>query len=232
MTGAYTKTLLGSGLVLLLAAGMEPQAAAPGASSAPAQAPATTPAQTSEQKPAPVYESATVLKSITRLVVVDVVATDKDGAVTDLKGDDFTVLEDGKEQKIRVFNFQQPHALPAGSVAVALPKLPENVYSNAARYNASSALNVLLLDALNTNLPHQAYVRDQMIRYLEKMPEGQPVAVYALSTKLTLLQDFTDDPAVLKKVAKELKMKASPLQDIPRAERTRSFCPRVLPTQG
>jgi hypothetical protein len=71
-----------------------------------------------------------------------------------------------------------------------------------------------------------------MIRYLEKMPEGQPVAVYALSTKLTLLQDFTDDPAVLKKVAKELKMKASPLQDIPRAERTRSFCPRVLPTQG
>jgi hypothetical protein len=68
---------------------------------------------------------------------------------------------------------------------------------------------------LNTNLPHQAYVRDQMIRYLEKMPEGQPVAVYALSTKLTLLQDFTDDPAVLKKVAKELKMKASPLQDNP-----------------
>ncbi len=86
---------------------------------------------------------------------------------------------------------------------MALPKLPENVYSNAARYNASSALNVVLLDALNTNLPHQAYVRDQMIRYLEKMPEGQPVAVYALSTKLTLLQDFTDDPAVLKKVAKD-----------------------------
>ena len=41
-----------------------------------------------------------------------------------------------------------------------------------------------------------------MIRYLEKMPEGQPVAIYMLSTKLTLLQDFTDDPAVLKKVAK------------------------------
>jgi len=213
MADIYKKTLLGCVMILVLAAGMEPQAAAPGASSGPAQAP--TPAQTSEQKPTQVYESATVLKSITRLVVVDVVATDKDGAVTDLKSDDFAVFEDGKEQKIRVFNFQQPHALPAGSVAVSLPKLPENVYSNAARYNASSALNVVLLDALNTNLPHQAYVRDQMIRYLEKMPEGQPVAVYALSTKLTLLQDFTDDPAVLKKVAKELKMKASPLQDNP-----------------
>lgn len=215
MANVYKKTLLGCVMMLVLAAGMEPQAAAPGASSTPAQAPAATAAQTSEQKPGPIYESATVLKSITRLVVVDVVATDKDGAVIDLKGDDFTVLEDGKEQKIRVFNFQQPHALPAGSAAVALPKLPDNVYSNAARYNASSALNVVLLDALNTNLPHQAYVRDQMIRYLEKMPEGQPVAVYALSTKLTLLQDFTDDPAVLKKVAKALKTKVSPLQDNP-----------------
>ena len=54
-----------------------------------------------------------------------------------------------------------------------------------------------------------------MIRYLEKMPEGQPVAVYMLSTKLTLLQDFTDDPAVLKKVAKEIKTSVSPLQDNP-----------------
>src|SRR6476646_8190157 len=211
MADIYKKSLLGCVMILVLAAGMEPQAAAPGASSGPAKAPTT--AQTPEQKPAPVYESATVLKSITRLVVVDVVATDKNGAVTDLKSDDCAVLEDGKEQKIRVFNFQQPHALPAGSVAVALPKLPENVYSNAARYNASSALNVVLLDALNTNLPHQAYVRDQMIRYLEQMPEGQPVAVYALSTKLTLLQDFTDDPAVLKKVAKGIKNNMSPLLD-------------------
>jgi VWFA-related protein len=54
-----------------------------------------------------------------------------------------------------------------------------------------------------------------MIRYLEKMPEGQPVAVYTLGTKLTLLQDFTNDPAVLKAVVKELKMKVSPLQDNP-----------------
>jgi VWFA-related protein len=184
------------------------------AASAPAD-PAQAQNKDKDQKPAPVYESATVLKSITRLVVVDVVATDKEGAVTDLKQDDFTILEDGKEQKIRVFNFQQPHPAPRGTAVVAASKPPENVYSNVARFNASSALNILLMDALNTNLPHQAYVRDQMIRYLEKMPEGQPVAVYTLSTKLTLLQDFTDDPAVLKKVAKDIKTGVSPLLDNP-----------------
>jgi VWFA-related protein len=232
MENVYKKTLLSCVMILVLAAGMEPQAAEPGASSTAAQAPATATAQSSEQKPAPVYESATVLKSITRLVVVDVVATDKNGAVIDLKQDDFNVLEDGKEQKIRVFNFQQPHALPAGSVAVALPKLPENVYSNAARYNASSSLNILLLDALNTNLPHQAFVRDEMIRYLEKMPEGQPVAVYMLSTRLTLLHDFTDDPAVLKKVAKEIKRGTSPLQDNPTGGPDMELLPAGLADSG
>ncbi|HEY1528807.1 MAG TPA: VWA domain-containing protein [Candidatus Angelobacter sp.] len=232
MVRAKNRTLLGCVLMLMLVAGMKPQTpAGPGeAPKAPTQA--AFPAPVTDQKPVPVYESATVLKSITRLVVVDVVATDKNGAVTDLKGDDFTVLEDGKEQKVRVFNFQQPHTLPAGGPALALPKLPENVYSNAARYSASSALNVLLLDGLNTNLPHQAYVRDQMIRYLEKMPEGQPVAVYTLSSKLTLLQDFTTDPAVLKKVAKDLKAHISPLLDNPAGGPETELLPAGLADSG
>jgi VWFA-related protein len=239
MTGVYTKTLLGSGLVLLLAAGMKPQTSTPASSSSqPTQAastpavPAQTPVREKEQKPAPVYESATVLKSITRLVVVDVVATDKEGAVADLKQDDFTVLEDGKEQKIRVFNFQQPHANAPGAAAVAASKPPENVYSNVARFSASSALNILLLDALNTNLPHQAYVRDQMIRYLQKMPESQPVAVYMLSTKLTLLQDFTDDPEALRKVAKEIKSNMSPLLDNPAGGPDAELLPAGLADSG
>jgi VWFA-related protein len=224
MAGTYSKSLLGCFLILVFVSGMNPQTPAPGTSKDEAQAaPQSSTSvqaqnvqgQEKQQKPALVYESATVLKSITRLVVVDVVATGKDGAVTDLQRDDFTVLEDGKEQKVRVFSFQQPRVNTSGGAPIAPPKLPENVYSNVARYNTSSALNVVLLDALNTNLPNQAYVRDQMIRYLEKMPEGQPVAVYTLGAKLTLLQDFTNDPAVLKAVVKELKMKVSPLQDNP-----------------
>src|SRR5258708_38844268 len=81
--------------------------------------------------------------------------------------------------------------------------------------NVNHALNVVLLDALNTTLPHQAYVRYEMLKYLEKMPEGQPVAVYMLGTKLSLLQDFTSDPAVLKSVVKKLNGKASPVLDNP-----------------
>ena len=235
MTGAFTRTLWGCSLIVLLAAGMKPQTSTSATGDQPTQsapAAAKASAQETEQKPAPVYESATVLKSITRLVVVDVVATEKDGAVTDLKQDDFSILEDGKEQKIRVFNFQQPHANASGSAVVVASKRPENVYSNAARFSASSSLNILLLDALNTNLPHQAYVRDQMIRYLQKMPEGQPVAVYMLSTKLKLLQDFTDDPEVLKKVAREIKNNVSPLLDNPAGGPDAELLPAGLADSG
>ena len=203
-------------LTLILAAGMRPQtSASSGASQAPETGARHDDQAPAQQKSAPIYESATVLKSITRLVVVDVVATDKKGAVADLKRDDLTVLEDGVEQKVRVFNFQQPPANGRTIVAAAPSGAPENLYSNAARFRASSSLNILLLDALNTNLPHQAYVRDQMIRYLEKMPEGQPVAVYTLGTTLKLLQDFTDDPALLKKAARDFKTQSSPLLDNP-----------------
>src|ERR1041385_8704727 len=241
MTSAYSKTLMGCVLLFLLGAGMKPQTSTPAASdqsaqtapaTAAAQAPAQAPEKDKQQKPTPVYESATVLKSITRLVVVDVVATDRDGAVTDLKQDDFTILEDGQEQKIRVFNFQQPHPNPSGSAVLTASKPPENVYSNAAHFSANSALNVLLLDALNTNLPHQAYVLDQMIRYLQKMPQGQPIAVYMLSTKLTLLQDFTDDPEALKKVAKEIKSSVSPLLDNASDRKSTRLLPAGLADSG
>jgi VWFA-related protein len=153
-----------------------------------------------------VYESASVLKAITRLVVVDVVVSDKHGnAVTDLERGDFTVSEDGNEQQIRVFSFEHP-AAPAAAVATSsAASLPPTVFTNIPRYSPKTALNVILLDGLNTTLPHQAYMRQEMIHYLEKMPPGQPVAVYTLGSKLTLLQDFTGDPEVLKEAMKRLK---------------------------
>jgi len=57
-----------------------------------------TEAQTSGQQQ-DVLHSDQTLRTNTRLVVVDVVATDSKGqAVPDLKAEDFTLLEDGKPQ--------------------------------------------------------------------------------------------------------------------------------------
>src|ERR1700746_995096 len=53
------------------------------------------------------------LRVTTRMVVVDVVATDnKDVPIKDLKADDFTVQEEGQEQLVRAFSFHQTEQGP------------------------------------------------------------------------------------------------------------------------
>jgi VWFA-related protein len=192
---------------------------APQEQTAPTAVPAASPAPQSPQSPSqpqPVYESATVLKATTRLVVIDVVATDKQGhAVTDLQRNDFIVLEDGKVQETRVFALQKPSFTGAAATTTRNTPLPEGIFTNVPQSRIDNTLNVVLLDALNTTAPNQAYVRQQMINYLRKMPQGQPVAVYLLTTKLTLLQDFTTDPEVLQEVVKKFKGRISPVLDNP-----------------
>jgi VWFA-related protein len=169
-----------------------------------------------QQESRTVYEPATVLRAITRLVVIDVVATNSKGApVADLKPEDFKVLEEGKEQQIRAFSFQHPSGNGRSAAGHESADLPPNVFSNVPKFRTDTALSILLLDSLNTNLPNQAYARDQMIRYLGKIPDGQPIAVYTLGRNLRMIQDFTTDSSQLRKVAKDLKVETSPLQDNP-----------------
>ena len=162
-------------------------------------------------------ESAAVLKVTTRLVIVDVVATDSKGApVTDLKQDEFRVLEEGKPEQLRVFNFQPALAGPAlqpAQPALAATSLPPNVVTNVRHFRDSGPLNVLLLDGLNTRANNQQYVKTQLLEFLRKLPSDQPLAIYILGTRLQLLQDFTSDPAILKSVIQHLKDPHSPLMD-------------------
>src|SRR5262249_46820994 len=71
-------------------------------------------------------------------------------------------------------------------------------------------LSVILLDGLNVDLVNQNVVRQEMIKFLAKLPAGQPVAVYGLGLKLRLLQDFTTDPSLLKQAVQS--SKGHPLQ--------------------
>jgi VWFA-related protein len=133
-------------------------------------------------------------RTTTRLVVVDIVATDKDGnPVKDLKAEDFKVTENNDEQTISDFSFHQP-----GDVAATGQQLPANIFSNAPRYSGNSALNIILLDAINTDFSNHAYAQDMLIKYLASNPKLQPTAVYALETNLRLLHDFTTDPQALR----------------------------------
>jgi VWFA-related protein len=138
--------------------------------------------------PAPTF------RATTRLVLVDVVVTDKQGkTVTGLKPEDFTVQENGKAQKVSVF------VPPAQNLPPAPAALPPGIYSNRPQYRSPGGpITVLLLDATNTQFKDQAYARLQMLKFVrEKYKPGQHMAVMTLTDSLHLLQDFTTEPQIL-----------------------------------
>ena len=76
-------------------------------------------------------------------------------------------------------------------------KLPPNTFSNLPLAKAGDAANILLLDALNTQMTDQSFVHAQMIKYIKGVRPGTRLAIFALGTRLRFVQGFTGDPAVL-----------------------------------
>ncbi len=174
------------------------------------------------------------VKVTTRMVVVDVVAHDKKGAtVLGLKQSDLRILEDGKEQEISSFNFSRPSSVPvkAPEPTFIPVDLPGNHFGNAPQFPSDAALNVLLMDSLNSNLLNQAYVRTEMIKFLTRLPEGQPVAIFTLGRKLKLLQDFTTDQTTLKKVVEAFRGGAEPLSTNPAGTSANTGAPKGMAEQ-
>jgi VWFA-related protein len=172
------------------------------------------------------------VKVTTRLVIVDVVAHDKRGnAITDLEIPDIRILEDGKEQPIRSFVLQGGGQF-TGEPAQDQVALPANVVTNARKFAPNTALNVILLDSLNSNLLNQAYVRFEMVKFLEKLPQGQPVAIFTLGRKLHMVQDFTTDLTELKRAINAFKGQSSPMMQNPTGTSEVAMAPEGLAAQA
>src|SRR5277367_1065244 len=174
-------------------------------SNAPSAAPSA------QSQPQPQSQSAqppVSFEAQANLVLVDVVVTNNGTAVRGLSKEKFHLLENGKPQTITVFEEHKPE--DALSISKAPPPEP-NVYSNFPAFTITSAANVLLLDALNTPLSDQQYVRQQMIQYLKNIPPGTRIAVFTLASRLRLVEGFTTDSSV---IAKALSGKGGPQQSV------------------
>ncbi len=171
----------------------------------------------SSQAPAPAparQDQITTIRTQAKLVIVDVVVTDKNHRPAHgLTKDSFTVTEGGKPQTIN--SFQEHKGLTATEAAKfeAIPKLPPGVFTNYTPTPINSAVNILLLDTLNTPLQDQQFVRQQLMKYLNSAHPGTSVAVFGLSTRLVMLQGFTSNPEVLKAVVNKQMGKGSVLLD-------------------
>jgi VWFA-related protein len=140
--------------------------------------------------------------------VVDITVTDDKGQpIHGLTASDFTVKEDGKPEALRSFREVREDDPPP---VVTPPKLPDHVYANVQPPPTTSAVNILLLDGLNTLPVDQVNMRRESLRYLKSMPAGTRIAVLGLSSSLRILQGFTSNPAVLIAAVDSKKNRALP----------------------
>lgn len=134
------------------------------------------------------------IRTASSLVVVDVVVSDDGKPVKGLQRQAFHIFEGGREQAVKVF--EEHNSSEAGQVQ-RIPPLPANTYSDFPETTVTSAANVLLLDALNTPMRDQMYVRQQMIEYLKNIPDGTRIAIFTLASRLRIVEGFTADRAPL-----------------------------------
>ena len=139
------------------------------------------------------------IRTNSRIVVVDVVVTDSKGQpVHNLKASDFTLLEVKQSQSIR--HFDEHIAIPTGPASSPEPKMAPNTFTNFISTPQGSALNIILLDALNTPQESQSFLRSRLKTLADALPSGSRIAIFGLSNSLVILQSFTSDPAFLKTI--------------------------------
>ena len=143
-------------------------------------------------------EEPAVLRVGTQLVQVNVVVTGDDGPVHDLTVNDFTVLDDGVERVIEVFDIIRSETAELDPVSI----LPDGVASNRLdrRGRRPESATVILVDRLNTLGPDQAFMDDQVRAFLDEAAAAvEHVAVLELGEEgLTVLADFTAHPSVIR----------------------------------
>ncbi len=149
------------------------------------------------------------------LVIVDVTVRDKAGKLIEgLKQSDFAVFEDGKPQKIGVFEYQKlasdPEPPPPLSLSdqLKLPEAPKTTITTHApgevQYHGKRLL-VFYFDFSSMGVPEQLRAQDAATEYLNKqITKDDLVAILLYTSTVQVLTDFTADRDVLSAIVKGL----------------------------
>lgn len=163
----------------------------------------------------PGREPVPTIEAHANLVQVDVVVSRHGRDIRGLLKDQFKIVDNGRLQTVSVFEEHRPEE--PEKVASA-PVLGPHVYSNLPQYRVKGAVNVLLLDALNTPLENQMYVRQQMVAYLRQLPPGSHIAVFTLSSRLRMISDLTVDTDMLVRAVSRVDVVQHSLVTDPRSD--------------
>jgi VWFA-related protein len=168
----------------------------------------------------------------TRLVQISVVVRDKNGPLTGLTKENFTVFDNGKPQRIDTFSATDSRNRKQTSVGPISAGFASNTINAAGE--VPNTATVILFDMMNssndgisqtdaigrqtnnvpvlgaatndlTALNDQKDAIKQLVGYLRTIREGDRVALFVLGFQLQVIQDFTGDPNTLVRAAARIK---------------------------
>jgi VWFA-related protein len=146
-----------------------------------------------QQKPS------TVIRAASQLVQVNLIAVDRGGnPVTDLTPGDLILTDDNEPQKISLFHLQKNEPVTGRA-----ERLPQGTFSNHAE--GVRNVTVILLDNLNLDSHAQpadqiaalAYAKGEARKFLHNMAAQDQIALYAMTSEVRVLHDFTNDSQAL-----------------------------------
>ncbi|MHB8214993.1 MAG: VWA domain-containing protein [Candidatus Sulfotelmatobacter sp.] len=138
-----------------------------------------------QQASAGIESDTSVIRTEARLVLVDTVVTDKKGNyIRDLTQKDFKVWEDGKEQQLTSFSFEE----------------------RASSTNAQPRYMVLFFDNSTMDFGDQAKARDAAAKFIDaNAGPDRLIAIAEFGGNVRISQNFTTDAGRLKQVVKGIK---------------------------
>ena len=151
--------------------------------------------------------------SRTELVLIPTLVTDKSGNhISGLKKEDFTVLENGAEQKIATFEERASDAH-----RFSRPRNPNEFSNSLAGGPSARRITLIVLDLINTPFVDQVYARKDLLKYLtQSVDQREPTALYTLTRSgIHVVHDFTTDPRVLVAALHKVKGDTSHIVDSP-----------------
>jgi len=188
-------------VILSIATGQQPQ-------QRPTAEPPKPPAMQPQNPPE--IDSQDVVKITSNLVQIDAVVT-KDGKhVTDLRPEDFEILEDGKPQAITNFSYiSNLPATPAAVVSTATAKSTDKtaIPIPPAKINLSDQRRIvaLVIDDLGISWESMSQVRAQVKKFIDQALPNDLIAIVRTSGDVGSLQQFTNDKRVLQSAWEHLR---------------------------
>jgi VWFA-related protein len=161
----------------------------------------------SAQQPQPFPQKDVTFSTSSNLVIIDVTVRDKSGKeVSNLKKEDFVILEDGKPQSVSVFEFQKLNDNSAPLTPPPPPKIADAAAGRAQQITTTPGriqyqdrrLMVMLFDFSSMAIPEQIRSRDSALEFIKsKMGPQDLISIMTNTSKVNVLQDFTADKDLL-----------------------------------